>query len=166
MDQGVYESVLTEHLSELLAGPDLAPDIAGIDPGDQPHVLARHVAAVVQRALETRRDPDDRLRLVNDVIAAIDQQDSVLPPAWRLRALSSVDKLLPTSPLVRPVTPLSEAALLTNARDEPSLAGELRAEMASANHVDLLCAFVRWHGVRLLEDAPARAPASVRCRSG
>ena len=152
MDQGIYESVLTGQLSEMLAGSDLVPDIAGIDPGDQPHVLARHVAAVVQRALEARKDPDDRLRLVNDVIDAIDRQDMVLPPARQLRALSSVDQHAAV-PLIRPVTPLTEAALLTNARDEPSLAGELRAEMASAQHVDLLCAFVRWHGVRLLEDA-------------
>ena len=35
---------------------------------------------------------------------------------------------------------------------EPTLAAELRAELASADHVDLLCAFVKWQGLRLLED--------------
>ena len=50
-----------------------------------------------------------------------------------------------------PVTPLSSAALLTNAPEEPSLGAELRAELASADRVDLLCAFIRWHGVRVLE---------------
>jgi superfamily II DNA or RNA helicase/HKD family nuclease len=40
---------------------------------------------------------------------------------------------------------------MTNARNEPTLAAELRAELASADHVDLLCAFVKWHGLRLLE---------------
>ncbi len=54
--------------------------------------------------------------------------------------------------LERPVTPLSSAALITNARDEPSLSAELRAELASADRVDLLCAFVRWHGLRVLEE--------------
>ena len=38
------------------------------------------------------------------------------------------------------------------ARHEPTLAAELRAELASADHVDLLCAFVKWQGLRLLED--------------
>ena len=41
---------------------------------------------------------------------------------------------------------------MTNARNEPTLAAELRAELASADHVDLLCAFVKWQGLRLLED--------------
>lgn len=52
---------------------------------------------------------------------------------------------------VRPQTPLSDAALLTNARGEPSLGSELRAEIDTADEVDLLCAFVKWHGLRLLE---------------
>ncbi len=37
-----------------------------------------------------------------------------------------------------------------NARGEPHLALELRREIASADGVDLIVAFVRWHGVRLL----------------
>ncbi len=41
---------------------------------------------------------------------------------------------------------------MTNARNEPTLAAELRAELASADYVDLLCAFVKWQGLRLLED--------------
>ncbi len=55
--------------------------------------------------------------------------------------------------LRRPTTRLSDAALLTNGKDDPNLAGEIRAEMASANKVDLLCAFIRWTGLRLLEPA-------------
>jgi HKD family nuclease len=45
---------------------------------------------------------------------------------------------------------------LTNAKDEPSLSTELRAELASADRVDLLCAFIRWHGLRVLEDQLAQ----------
>ncbi len=54
-------------------------------------------------------------------------------------------------PVVRPATPLSEAALLTNARGEPNLGAELRAELDTCDEADLLCAFVKWHGLRLLE---------------
>ena len=52
---------------------------------------------------------------------------------------------------MRPATPLSDAALLTNAHGEPSLGAELRAELVTADEVDLLCAFVKWHGLRILE---------------
>jgi HKD family nuclease len=41
---------------------------------------------------------------------------------------------------------------MTNARNEPTRAAELRAELASADHVDLLCVFVKWQGLRLLEE--------------
>src|SRR5690606_15716148 len=51
----------------------------------------------------------------------------------------------------RPATPLSTSALLVNGRDQPRIGTELAAELASADAVDLLCAFVRWHGLRVLE---------------
>ncbi len=57
----------------------------------------------------------------------------------------------------RPKTPLNDAALLTNAPDEPSLAAELKAEIESADRIDLLCAFVMWRGLRLLEAPLNRA---------
>src|SRR5688572_28456674 len=52
----------------------------------------------------------------------------------------------------RPLTPLSQDALLVNAPREPALASELRREIASADRIDLLCAFVVWSGVRVLLD--------------
>ena len=48
--------------------------------------------------------------------------------------------------------PLSDTALLTNTKDEPSLGAELQAEIASADRVDLLVRFVKWHGMRLLSE--------------
>ena len=61
-----------------------------------------------------------------------------------------------TYPSTRPSAPLSEVALLTNSPHEPSLGAEIKAEMASADDVALLCAFVKWHGLRLLDDELAR----------
>ncbi len=52
---------------------------------------------------------------------------------------------------------MSDAALLTNSSDEPSLGAELRAEIDTADEVDLLCAFVKWYGLRLLEPELERA---------
>jgi HKD family nuclease len=52
----------------------------------------------------------------------------------------------------RPSTPLSDAALLTNAPGEPGIGHEIRAELASADRVDVIMAFVKWYGLRLFED--------------
>ena len=59
---------------------------------------------------------------------------------------------------VRPATPLAEAALLTNTRGEPNLGSELKAELDTADEIDLLCAFVKWYGLRLLEPELTATP--------
>ena len=78
--------------------------------------------------------------------------ESVLPGPEQLLAVAQVEapgvwRLLN----VRPQVPLSRPALLTNASGDPKLGNELRAELATADHVDLLCAFVKWYGLRVLE---------------
>ncbi|MPY59155.1 DUF3427 domain-containing protein [Streptomyces spongiae] len=54
---------------------------------------------------------------------------------------------------LRPLTPLSETSLITNSPEDLSLGAELRAELATADRIDLLCAFVKWYGIRVLEDS-------------
>ena len=54
---------------------------------------------------------------------------------------------------------MADAALLTNTRGEPSLGSELRAELDTCDEVDLLCAFVKWYGLRLLESELQRLKA-------
>jgi superfamily II DNA or RNA helicase/HKD family nuclease len=52
----------------------------------------------------------------------------------------------------RPDIPLSSSALLVNGRNQPRIGIEVQKELDSADRVDLLCAFVKWYGVRVLED--------------
>ncbi|MEZ5555062.1 phospholipase D-like domain-containing protein [Haliea sp.] len=54
---------------------------------------------------------------------------------------------------VRPATPLSTSILLTGQRGDPPLEHELRAEMATADRVDILVSFIKWSGLRLLRPA-------------
>jgi superfamily II DNA or RNA helicase/HKD family nuclease len=159
LPEGLYESLRTARLDAALARlAGLTPHCEPVDPADLPHVLGRHVGDAVARALAGKRDLGARLALVDDVLARVAELDDFvdgerLPGvAEQLVALSR--EVGPgVHRLRRPITPLSSAALLTNAPEEPSLAAELRAELASADRVDLLCAFVRWPGIRVLEDA-------------
>jgi superfamily II DNA or RNA helicase/HKD family nuclease len=154
MDAGLYESVLSVTLISRLQQTPLAATIGSIDSADQPHVLGQYVGEVVRRRLEATPNPTERLDILNRLLEALEAGAALEPPARQLLALTDTSALSPMH-IERPTTPLAEAALLTNARDEPSLASELRAEIASADRVDLICAFVRWHGVRLLEQALA-----------
>lgn len=153
MKVGLYEALLTELLSDEVKRSGLQESVVeGIDDADAPHVLARHVAAAVQRHLISVKDGEARVLLVNELLQHLDaESDPVISPAAQLLSLSDASAPGARSIRARPTTPLSDAALLTNASGEPSLGAELRAEMDSADEVDLLCAFVKWHGLRLLE---------------
>lgn len=162
MERGLYEQLVTEALRVHLVDLDQEETrTAQVDQADQPHVLARHVGAAVQRVLAGTRDPDQRIAIVNTLLGSLDEaSDWVADPASQLLSIRS-----PSRPGVaiyedvRPATPLSEAALLTNTRGEPSLGSELRAELDTSDEVDLLCAFVKWYGLRLLEPELRRLQA-------
>ena len=157
---GLHERLLTAELRRQLQEiPDLVPSVHAVDPADDPHVLARHVYDLTLRSLAATREPRERLRIVNGLAATLADVDAAVEePAAQLLALTPPASLVSaSSDLSRPSTPLSETALLTNAPGEPNLGSELRAEIDTADGVDLLCAFVKWHGLRLLEPQLRRA---------
>ncbi len=162
VDLGLYESLVTEALSASLdANATGIADFQKVDVADQPHVLARHIYEAVQRVLSATKDEQARLALVNRLLQELKCADDLvaLPASQLLRIAEPVRPGAVPLENVRPSIPLSEAALLTNSKDEPSLGAELRAEIDTADEVDLLCAFVKWHGLRLLEPQLRRLKA-------
>ena len=155
---GLHEQLLTRHVRrELEALADLVQDVAAVDPADQAHVLARHLSAALVRALESASGDEERADLANAVLALLEDADWLdLPIEQLVRLTRTACPGVFTYPSTRPSAPLSEVALLTNSPHEPSLGAEIKAEMASADDVALLCAFVKWHGLRLLDAELAR----------
>lgn len=155
MAEGLYESVVSQRLLERLSRRhDLDTEIAGVDEADQPHVLAGHVAEAVLRGLRSRRRPEDRVALIGEILELLEEPEQT--PSGPVRQLLSLTSpagpgARRIDPSRRPSTPLSDAALLTNAPGEPGMGSELRAELATCDEVDLLCAFVMWPGIRVLE---------------
>ena len=156
MLEGLYESLLTRKLQAQIdeaAGSGLTPKTELVDAAEQPDVFARHIRDAAVRALVAESNVDRRRDLVNallDQLGAQDDQLAVSPS----QLLSLVAPAAPGSPARntnRPATPLCDAALLTNAHGEPSLGHEVRSELDSADQVDLLCAFVKWYGLRVIE---------------
>ncbi len=158
--EGLYESLLTERLHrELAARADLHAKIDLVDEVEQPLTIARHLTPVIERSLRAAATSQDRADLVRRILATLSDSDA-MADALHPREPGKIERLdqvmaanrLGVARLPRPATPLSDTALMTNAHNEPTLAAELRAELVSADHVDLLCAFVKWQGLRLLED--------------
>lgn len=160
MEPGIYDALVTNSLLAAMEQFDGQPPVLHeVDEADQPEVLARHVGDAVRRALGSTRDPGKRVALVNDLLQRLTEHDGLLPgqPPRQLHALYPTARPGETTyGTSRPSTPLSDAALLTNSHGEPSLGPELRAEIDTSDEVDLICAFVKWYGLRLLEPELAR----------
>ncbi|MEV8041871.1 DUF3427 domain-containing protein [Arthrobacter sp. NPDC080082] len=155
LPEGLYELLNTDALGDHLSQVhELQPVFADIDDEDSPDILSRHIAEAVRRALSAAK-PADRVALANRLLQELNTEERIAPGPTQLQSLHRPDTLKRRS-LRRPSTRLSDSALLTNSKDDPNLAAELRTEIESANTVDLLCAFVRWTGLRLLEPALAQ----------
>lgn len=78
-------------------------------------------------------------------------------PAEPLRLLKALHPV--STPPVLPVTGLTRPWIFTSARSDPSLLGELRAEIGTVDRVDILVSFITWSGVRKLMDVLKQATA-------
>ena len=161
---GLYERLLDEALSlALREHPELSPILRKLDDEEAPHAYGQFVFQLLVQALRNR-SPEERLPLVNRLIELLSATDG-LDFLQRKTLLASRESVLlsihersvsgdePTTGLPRPVTPLSTSSLLTGARSDPPLEHELRQEMATADRVDILVAFIKWAGLRLLQPA-------------
>jgi superfamily II DNA or RNA helicase/HKD family nuclease len=160
---GVYEELITEswqqRIERLEAAGWKAVD-AEVSRESAPHVLARYVGEAVGRRL-SRLPADKQVSAANRILEALAVSAPDADPEEAVNAivdgprqlLALAEKQAPGVYAVRPLTPLSETALITNAPDDPNLGAELRAELATADQIDLLCAFVKWHGIRVREDS-------------
>lgn len=165
--RGVYEHLITHELAERLRHVDPALVAHGdLEPADAPDVLARHLAALARRALRAVPGGDGQLARQVEVANRIAAGIAALAPAATgvedqisdARHLLHAIAAPPTPPAaprfpVRPSAPLSTGSLLVNGRNQPRIGHEVIREMASAEHVDLLCAFVKWYGLRVVEPA-------------
>ncbi len=166
---GVYEHLVTADLDTRLA--EVPQDLVqrrSLDTADAHEVLARHVEALTRRALKAMPgDGPERVArqvgLTNQLLAELAKSapsGAVLPTdlvADARELLLAVTTRPPAPEVVtfprRPLTGLSTGALLVNGRGQPHIGHEVAAEMASADCVDLLCAFIKLQGVRLIEEA-------------
>ncbi|MEV4655561.1 DUF3427 domain-containing protein [Micromonospora sp. NPDC049301] len=167
LERGIYEHLITQELAGRLQHVDPAlVQHDKLDPADAHDVLARHIATLARRALLAVPGGDDKLarqvevanRIAESIAVvkphAVGADDQVADAEHLLHAIAALPTppAVPTFP-VRPTTPFSTGALLVNGRQQPRIGHEVTHEMASADSVDLLCAFIKWHGLRLVEPA-------------
>ena len=158
---GLYERLFTVGLKARLLrfNPAAARVVRdNVDPAEAHATLARHVEGLLASALKDLPQEGraaKQAELANHIINLFvdSHADVVEIPPEHLRSIQPItDRLVDGRDIVAPLVPLSASDLLVNARGEPSLAHALAHEIPSSDSIDLLCAFVRWHGIRVLED--------------
>ncbi|MFJ6883247.1 DUF3427 domain-containing protein [Streptomyces californicus] len=155
---GLYESLITHRLAERMKQLDYAgwhSIDSSVGKESAPHVLARHIGTTVRRVFEGLT-PTEQVVAANHILESLNTIEGAaewidLVTDGPRQLLAVAEQEAPGVYAIRPATPLSETALITNSPEDPSLGFELRAELATADRVDLLCAFVKWHGLRVLE---------------
>ncbi|MFG2471355.1 DUF3427 domain-containing protein [Streptomyces canus] len=160
---GVHERLVTQELHDQIQGLEAAgwkAIDAEVSPESTPHVLARHIGETIGRRL-AQLPQNEQVAVANQIMQSLTgsapgleevaRNSSIVDGPRQLLALAEQEA--PGVYAIRPLTPLSETALITNAPDDPNLGAELRAELATADRIDLLCAFVKWYGIRVLESS-------------
>ncbi|MCB9690251.1 MAG: DUF3427 domain-containing protein [Alphaproteobacteria bacterium] len=152
-----------------------------LDPAAAPEQLARVVQARLRRALESvGGDPEARraaqVTLVNRVLGLLHElsretvlpEDAIAEPGRRLLEVAEPRRqnLGRVEATTRPRIGLATSDLLVNGPHDLRVGLELRRELASADRVDLLCSFLKWSGLRVVEaelrDVLDRRPGCVR----
>ena len=156
---GIYEQLVSRDLARLLdiiRKQGLFSELESIDPADSYEVFAHHVYEVLRRTLSglpSENRLERQLTICNQLLEQLKEGGSLVkePPQ---RLLSIVEgATAPTGdvlPFIRPHVPLSASDLLVNARGEPRVGHALEREIPSSDRIDLICAFVRWNGLRLV----------------
>lgn len=157
--EGIYETLVDEELGALIESrPEIAATLEKLDDEAAPHSYSQFVWHLLQQGLRSVRK-EHRLAVVNRLVDLLAAQDGLEylerrrlldRPKQILREIRS-GELAGRTPM--PATPMSVSSLLTGAGGDPALEHELRAEMATADRVDILVSFIKWSGLRLLRPA-------------
>lgn len=167
---GLYESLLTLGLRDAVSDLEVAgwsADVGAVDEALLADYLADHVREAARRSIASIRGHDrERLSaqigLVNQVLStlreagsggAVLEDDAVAGDGSALREVRTPGPMpLGSRTTTRPHISLRESALLVNGHRDYQIGAEVAREIVSADRVDLLCAFVRFAGLRLVRN--------------
>lgn len=158
---GVYEQLVNQLLRKSLSEMD--PTLfrtEALDDGDSHDVLAGYLQQIISSALKAYRGRDrliQQVNVCNKIIRVLEsttndlEAATIAEEAKRLLSIAD-DSVVPPVHPDRPDTPLAHACILTGTRPDPSLESQIRKEILTASRIDILVSFIKWSGIRILED--------------
>jgi superfamily II DNA or RNA helicase len=157
---GLYEQIIDDATQGAIAGLNqehvqvLRRDL---DAGDSHSYLVQHLArqiGFVLRSLPVEGRLDSQVALSNKIIELLEAGAPASAKGTRANVTPQAELLLAIlrKEVDRPDTPLGTSCLITGTRQDPNLVSQLRKEFATADSVDILCSFIKWSGLRIIED--------------
>src|SRR5689334_23440925 len=165
--RGIQEVLVTEAIKTELAalGRDLTVVQEALRPSEAADRLALHISRVVARVLRDTNDEDDLARAIAKArqisVELGVPEEAPIEPGRVLQAILAPRPDGTSEVIDRPLIPLLDTTLLTNAPGEPRVGSQLLAEIHSADRIDVVMAFIRMSGIRPLLDALGR-----HCQAG
>lgn len=158
LPEGLYDELLSLKNYELLESGKYVKSLSKVDPSE----FSNYASILLERILRITIDSfneneriEKGLELCNSFIKQLSEINSSFDEsdfATESILLSVLNSKNVGKELVHPGIPLSQSALLVNARDEYRIGFELKKEIRSADRIDFICSFIKWSGLRLLKE--------------
>lgn len=169
LENGIYEQLISQEMRiELNNLLNQLSATSPIDKAEAPKILAKYAASIIQKKLEEsteyNTDLGTMVQIINRLIKELPDSSSELKlkkdlldeKAEQLLEIvtfkNQIKKATNHLYIARPETSLSQSSLFTGAVHEPNLFSELKKEIISSNHIDMLVSFIKWSGLRLIID--------------
>lgn len=169
LTRGLHERLVTRLVERDLEALEshLSVDRTALRDADAADRLALHVSRVLERAIDALPDKQRATLgadLARRLIAELSRdrqlvefsEEQLVDPLESLRAINAALPDGRPEEIPQPLIPLLDTTLLTNAPGEPSVGHQLLTEVASADHIDLVMAFIRRSGVQPLREVLKR----------
>lgn len=162
MLDGLYDRLVDDHLSKQLASLIEAnqANVEALPSEERSARLAEAFVKILAGILDGV-EPDEagtpreqaQMAVIAGLLGLLRKEYGATDlPNWPspVSAVRSIHRQ--SAPFIPPATGVLRPWLFTAGRADPSLLADLRAELDSANEVDILVSFIKWSGVRKLMD--------------
>ena len=160
---GLYDELLSVEKKSLINNQEIKSRIEDVDPAEFSSYASEYIERLLKIVIDSIKEGnrvEEGLRICNTIIQNIAKHSEAFgsPNFATDKLLLSLFKRdnskfdFENEELPHPGIPLSQSALLVNARDEFRIGSELKKEIKSADRIDLICSFIKWSGLRLFKE--------------
>ena len=161
LEKGIYERIINSETKTLIEETETANMVClqqSVDLAESPQMLANYLADVIRRKLEETENQQDRVNMVNHIMAEaglMDEMQIVESNNLLTEVMTNQQYTLQqqsNTKTIRPVSGFRVSNLFTGGNSTLSLGEEIRREIASADEICFIVSFLKVSGVRILLD--------------